>query len=290
MGGDIPACIMVQVMIHQKWKKMVLVFLSFSMALASAACGTAEQPVNTQAADRAVNSIETENSQTVMPENTGTEESKDVSTEIRETSQEAKKPKREYKQYETKYGKKHKVSSPEYVFSYPDGWKITTEDYDGNENMLTKEYVILSNKRGVEITFSRYDASNEGLGGYGEIMNEYQVKKVADSAFVPSYTKYAGDDDSQIEEFMVAEIKTTGELLMSVDEDFTAVDGAVCYGVFPKSYEGTHCATGPSGFLEEFMVEYGEYFSFIASAPDGTFTEKETEDVIEILSTFRPAE
>ena len=89
---------------------------------------------------------------------------------------------------------------------------------------------------------------------------------------------------------MVAEIKTTGELLMSVDENFTAVDGAVCYGVFPKSYEGTHYATGPSGFLEEFMVEYGEYFSFIASAPDGTFTEKETEDVIEILSTFRPAE
>lgn len=105
--------------------------------------------------------------------------------------------------------------------------------------MLTKEYVILSNKRGVEIAFSRYEASDEGLGGYGEIMNEYQVKKVADSAFVPSYPKYAGDDDSQI---------------------------------------------------EEFMVEYGEYFSFIASAPDGTFTQKETEDVIEILSTFRPTE
>ena len=165
MGGDIPACIMVQVMIKQKWKKMVLVFLSLSMVLASTACETAEQPVNTQAVGREIKSSDTEGSQTVMPESSGTEESEDASTESQETSQEEEKPKREYKQYETKYGKTHKVSSPEYVFSYPDGWKITTEDYDGNENMLTKEYVILSNKRGVEITFSRYDASNEGLGG-----------------------------------------------------------------------------------------------------------------------------
>lgn len=279
---------MVKIMIHKKWKKPVLTFLCLSAVLLSAACGTAEKPGNTQAADREINSIETESSQTLMLENSDTEESRAVSTEALETSQETEKSGREYKQYKTKYGKKHQDSFSQYVFSYPDGWEITTEDYGGNENMLTEEYVILSNKRGVEIAFSRYKAKDDGIGDYGRFMSEYQVKKVADSAFVPLYPEYAGDDDSQLEEFMVCEIKLTGELYMDEDEDFTAVDGAVQYGVFPKKYEGTHSTVGLSGFIEEFMVNYGGKFSFIASAPDGTFTEQETEDVIEILSTFRP--
>ena len=93
---------MAQIMKHQKQKKSILVFLCLSMALASAACGAAEQPGNTQTASHNMDSIETEASHAVIPES-GTEASEGISTEAPDTSREEEKPERSYKKYETKY-------------------------------------------------------------------------------------------------------------------------------------------------------------------------------------------
>jgi hypothetical protein len=75
---------------------------------------------------------------------------------------------------------------------------------------------------------------------------------------------------------------------MDVDSDFSAVDGAISYAVFPESYAGTHYPVGLGGFYNEFAFRYPALYAFIAESPDGAFTASERSDVIAILASFRP--
>ena len=183
--------------------------------------------------------------------------------------------------YTTKFSEVNAVTYPSFTFDYPDNWGIVQED-------ITEfgETVVLANERGVEITYSHIGGIGEdGLrGGSAVLMKSLNVSKVADSDFQPSYVQ--ATDYSNLGEFMVAKLKVTGHLNMKEDVDFTEIDGSVSYAVLPKSRE-EEFETIRSVYTSEFSFWYSGHISFIASAPDGQFTESEEQEVIEILTSFK---
>lgn len=214
--------------------------------------------------------------------------------EEKELESEAKTPEKKNKNkkktkkthnYVTTYGERNKVSAPDFAFDYPDGWSITSEDQPALNTMPWEEQIILSNKRGVEITFTRWIVHN--IGGGGRFMYEFELSKVAESAFIPDYPNGTDRNMSYLAPFMVAKVKGTGELFMDTDEVFTSIDGEESYAVVPESYTGSQIAVGDSGFQEMLWFEYPQPVSFIAQAPDGRFSKDEEKEVIAILSSFR---
>lgn len=183
--------------------------------------------------------------------------------------------------YTTKFGEINAITYPTFAFDYPDNWTISQE-----EVTQTSETVTLTNERGITIKFSHIGGVAEGQlgGGSGSYMRRVEVSKVADSNFVPGYVQ--ATDYSSLGTFIVAELKVTGELDMQTDSDFTDVDGDISYAVIPESWIGTlDSVTGV--FEGEFAFWYSDYISLIASSPDGEFSEAESQEVIEILSSFR---
>lgn len=183
--------------------------------------------------------------------------------------------------YQTKFGDVNMVTYPSFVFDYPDGWTISRE-----EVTQTGETVILTNARGIEITYTHISGVREGELGGGSAVNMARVEagKIADSQFVPSGVQ--GTDHSGLGKFMVARLKVTGQLDMMLDTDFRDVDGAVSYAVLPESRQGIDDNVRyPNTVQSAFW--YSSYISFIAESPDGRFSENEEKEVIEILSSFR---
>lgn len=187
--------------------------------------------------------------------------------------------------YSTKFGDIKRITCSTFSFDYPDGWSITTEDYDQQNNALADEYVVLANARGVKMTFTRWSTSQ--IGGSGRNMTRYQVSKAGSSSFVPGYAGGTDTDFSYLGSFMTARVEITGEMQMETESDYTPVSGSCCYAVVPASCQGTHESVGRTGFEEIFGFPYPNLCSFIAEAPDGKFTQSETADVIAILSSFR---
>jgi hypothetical protein len=144
------------------------------------------------------------------------------------------------------------------------------------------ENVVLQNNRGVTINYVSFGQ----LDGNGKNMNKYEVSKASDSQFVAGYASGGDTDYSYLGKIMVCRIEVTGELFMGIDDDYKPVSGKESYAVMPESYIGTHEATGLTGYYEEFSSDYGGYLLY-AEAPDGSFTEEEKQEVIQILSTFR---
>lgn len=187
--------------------------------------------------------------------------------------------------YETKLGERLHTDAPRFAFDYPTDWTITSEDYPELNTMPWEEQIILSNERGAQITFTRWIVYNIDRGG--RFMYEYDVSKVAESAFIPFYPSGTDMDMSYLAPFMVAKVKCTGELFMDTDEVFTPIDGGESYAVVPESYAGSQIAVGDIGFQEMLWFEYPQPVSFIAQAPDGRFSKDEEKEVIAILSSFR---
>lgn len=118
------------------------------------------------------------------------------------------------------------------------------------------------------------------------------IRKVAVPSFVPETPGGEGTDGSNLGDFMVAELRTTGTMFMDTDLDYVPVDdGAIRYAVVPKTYIGTHDVTCSQGVYGEFSFGYPiSLYALIAEAPEGHFTKDEAAEVIAILSTFRSAD
>ncbi|MGI6720350.1 MAG: hypothetical protein ACOX4E_05610 [Anaerovoracaceae bacterium] len=186
--------------------------------------------------------------------------------------------------YRTRLAEVDMVTAPEYLFRYPESWSVRSEKLHAGDY---SELVILENSRGATITYMDF-ATIYGHRGSGRNMLRVEASKVADSDFVPDYPSGTGSDYSHLGNFIVAELKVTGTMNMDVDSDFSAVDGAISYAVFPESYAGTHYPVGLGGFYNEFAFRYPALYAFIAESPDGAFTASERSDVIAILASFRP--
>lgn len=191
--------------------------------------------------------------------------------------------KTKYKVYKTQEGKVNKVSCPEFTFKYPKSWKI--KETQLNQSPFT-ERIVLTNSRGVTVTYMSFD-NIYGLGNSGRFMNQVKVSKVTNANFVPTTPNGSSINYSNLGKFMVAKLKTIGSLYMDTDSDFTKVDGGVSYALLPQSYTGVHEVVGISGFYSEFAFKYAGLYAFIAEAPKGKFTKKETTEVINILKSVR---
>lgn len=191
----------------------------------------------------------------------------------------------EWHTYSTRFEEINMVTCPTFSFDYPENWSITAEEYDGQTNSLAGEYVVLSNGGNAEITFIRWSTSH--IGGYGRTMYRYQVSKVSDSSFEPGRPAGTNTDLSGLGDFMVAKIETTGFMFLDTDSEYRTVEESYRYAVLPESRIGEYEARGLAGFYETFWVEYAGPFSIIAAGKDAPLTEKETEEVIKILASFR---
>lgn len=184
--------------------------------------------------------------------------------------------------YHTKFGDINMITYPQFAFDYLDGWTISQEEVTQNG-----ETVILTNERGVTITFSHIGGVAEGeleLGGSTTVMRRVNISKVADSKFMPSYVQ--GSDYSNLGKFMVAQQKVTGQLYMLLDSDFKDVDGAISYAVLPESRQGIDDDVRHPNIVQ-FAFWYSGYISFVAESPNGQFSANEEQELIKILSSFR---
>lgn len=267
-------------------KQITLLLLCGILLLTFSACGAEENAAETSAviSSSVTTEMETEPPTTVP---TQPEEETDQPTE---TPTIVTEPKAQGNTYITRESEINAVTCPVFQFDYPDGWSITSEEVASNGeaiNGLFTEKVVLSNNRGVTITFLAY-MSNDSIG-YGSIMHQITVKKIAESSFVPTTPAGTGEDYSSLGDFMVAKLKTVGELQMNTDSDYTKVDGSVYYAVLPESYKGSYDIVGMDGIYGQFRFNYPGPYAFIAEAPGGQFTSAEESEIIEILSSFRVA-
>ena len=196
--------------------------------------------------------------------------------------------------YKTRYGEVNNVPATEFQFKIPFGWNVESEavsdgltGVDGVSDI--EEKVVLSNERGVTVTF--WSLAHELGGQSGVTMVQADITKADDSEFVPSFPDRTNTDFSSLGNFIVAKVHIIGELDMKRDSDFTPVDsGATFYAVVPESYLGTREFVGQAGNVDEFSFDYPTPYAFIAESPDGTFTVGEERDVVKILKSFKVAE
>lgn len=267
-------------------KQITLLLLCGTLLLAFAACGTEE---NAEEPNADINSSVTAEIETEPPTTVPTQPEEETEQPT-ETTPVVTEPKVGENTYTTKESEVNAITCPVFQFNYPDEWSITSEEVASNGEAidgLFTEKVVLSNNRGVTITFIAY-MGNDSIG-YGRIMHQITAEKIAESSFVPTTPAGTGEDYSSLGNFMVAKLKTVGELQMDTDSEYTKVEGSVYYAVLPESYEGSYDIVGMDGIYGQFRFNYPGPYAFIAEAPGGQYTSAEESEIIEILSSFRVA-
>lgn len=190
--------------------------------------------------------------------------------------------------YKTRYEYIYKVTCPVFEFSYPSSrWKVTDEEVGNAQDDLIAEKVTISNDRGVEIT---YWDTNKALGTHAHILQVIKITKVADSSFVPSYPAGTDMDCSSLGNFMVAKLHVIKEMDGEYESDeYKNVDGEIFYAVIPESEVGENEFLAQYGHVDAFSWEYPSNHAFIATSPDGKFSQSEEKDIIGILESFKDA-
>lgn len=264
-------------------RKALIGMLAFSMMLTTA-CGSKEDSASgKQAKSSKVRVIDKTNKKSEKKKAEKEDKKSDATTE------QSVEPETQTKEvvlnhsYTTQYGTVNMITYPSFAFDYPDEWTITDQQIDQQS-----ERVELTNESGITVTFCHIDGPSGGLGGGSSVSaSRVEVSKVADSSFVPGYVQ--DTDYSSLGTFGVMKLKTTGQIDMKTDSDFTDVDGPTSYGVLPETMIGTDEGVN-STYESAFSFFYSGYISMIASSPEGTFTSDEEQEVIAILGSFRVAE
>ena len=165
--------------------------------------------------------------------------------------------------YQTRFAEANRTGGATFEFDYPDNWTITSEDVSSNG-----ESVTLTSDSGARIVFYEIPESiSIDGGGSGITMYRADISKVDDSA-LPGY--------------MVAHIETTNYDRLAGDES----TGPAKYAVLPSSRVGEQWDSRAD--MAAFSFDHTGYISFIAYPVANTqFSDKETEDVLAILSSFR---
>lgn len=183
-------------------------------------------------------------------------------------------------QYTTKFGDVNAITYPAFTFGYPEGWIVAEESVD-----QMGETVVLKNENGVEVKY--FMSSGDISGGSAVDMVRVEATEEAKAEFVPGAVQASNHTD--MGEFVVAKLKVTGHMDMQSGSELEAVDGAVSYGLLPKSQLGVReDVIGP--FEGEYAFDYSSHISFIASAPESGFTEQDRAEAVKILASFKCAE
>ena len=183
--------------------------------------------------------------------------------------------------YTTRFEAANMITYPDFLFCYPNSWSVKEEDATAQG-----ETVVLTNERGVTVTFSHICGVPEGQlsASTGPELFRAELSEASESAFVPGYVQ--ATDHSDLGRFVVAKVQYTGRMVETADTDFEEIDGETLYAVLPESRLGTDdrvCAAPE----RQFAFWYSDYISMLAQSPDGTFTPQEEREVIAILETFR---
>lgn len=182
--------------------------------------------------------------------------------------------------YTTKAGRTTDFAYPSFSFDYPDSWNVT------EENVIEQsQTVTLTNDRGASVEYFYLGIKNPG--GLGWLMRQKNILKAANSNFFPSYSYVQDSNYSDLGEFMVAKVKTVGEMYLREESEYTPIDGGTVYAVLPETYIGEYDARGADMLALSFW--YGGNVSLIAHPPrnGGEFTEQEVQEVMAILTSFR---
>ena len=184
----------------------------------------------------------------------------------------------------TQYATVNMITYPDFTFSYPDGWSVTEQNVDAQEEVIT-----ISNDRGATVTFDHIDGAPGGLGaGSAVSAARVDVSEAGTSQFVPGYVQDTNYAD--LGTFGVMKLKQTGQMdIKGGNGEFEDIDGSTAYGVLPESRIGTD-DTVNSPYCSAFSFYYSGYISLIAQAPDGTFTPEEERQIIAILGSFKVLE
>lgn len=153
------------------------------------------------------------------------------------------------------------VTYPSFTFQYPDNWSVTEENVTQMD-----ETVVLTNERGVTVTFSYIGGIPEDQTGAaaGSTVYRAELSKVGESAFVPGYVQ--ATDYSSLGTFIVAKVEYTGSKEGTESADFTAVDGETLYAVLPESRLGTDSNVSATPQMQ-FSFWYAGHISMIAESP-----------------------
>jgi len=176
-------------------------------------------------------------------------------------------------------------SLPLFSFNYSDNWTIKQEEV--NEE-IGYEMVVLSNDRGVEVTYYSLEMGfgTQYHGGGYELLSAHIIE-VSDALFIPK--SYEGEDYSSLGKFVVAKVKVFAYEDGLTGESESNYDGPTYYAIVPESYLGDDYFSS-SGYYSVCSWKYVRPMVVLVNSPDGKFTEDEEKEVIEILSSFRLVE
>ena len=181
--------------------------------------------------------------------------------------------------YSTNYGEANAITFPSFSFDYPEGWKVETE-----EITPSSERVVISNNKGVEVTYWYFGGARE-LTGATRAINVVDVTKVTDANFIPEYVQ--AEDHSSLGNFVVGKLDTKEQCDMLGDGEFKKVeDDIIRYALLPESEIGQKEEMLIAG-LPTFSFWYSGHISLIASSESGKFSDKEEKEVVSIISSFR---
>lgn len=184
--------------------------------------------------------------------------------------------------YITRFADINEITYPKFVFNYPANWKVVNEQVND-----FSETVTIMSEDGNEITYNYMNLSDDvNLGNSSSDMLKVDVSELSKSSFNPSYVQ--ATDYSSLGSFMVSKLHVIGQLDMQSDTDYKKIDGSISYAVLPQSMSGIKSdVRGP--FSGEFSFGYGGRISIICT-PQEKLNEKQENEVIEILKSFRTLE
>lgn len=250
------------------FKKIILFAIAVCTCFYITACTQKDEDNLTTYSSSTNSSIsKIDEQKTTVEKTTTVEETTEVEKQINLTNE-----------YTTRFGDENAITYPKFIFDYPDNWKVVQE-----EVTQLSELVTLENGNGANVTFL-YNSGKIESGGSSINMARVDIIKETSSQFIP--TSVQATDYSDLGEFMVAKLKTTGILNMKTDSDYTDVDGGVSYAVLPLSEQGTR-ENVRKDTNSEFSFWYAGTLSFTGADTEENFTDEEQREVIAILNSFR---
>ena len=158
-----------------------------------------------------------------------------------------------------------------FYFDYPDNWTVITERV-GNDG----EYIVLQNENGAKVCYdARPYIVDKSMYNFGQQYTSAAMSRIAKSRYNP------GND------FWIVKIKNTSNFDALTGQTITYEDGAEMYAVTSAEKSvGDKFDYISAGYSMVFMFECPNSAGF-RSEPSAKLTDKDREEIIAILQSFR---
>ena len=158
-----------------------------------------------------------------------------------------------------------------FYFDYPDNWTVITERV-GNDG----EYIVLQNENGAKVCYdARPYIVDKSMYNFGQQYTSAAMSRIAKSRYNP------GND------FWIVKIKNTSNFDALTGQTITYEDGAEMYAVTSAEKSvGDKFDYISAGYSMAFMFECPNSAGF-RSEPSAKLTDKDREEIIAILQSFR---